>query len=158
MAIPVLMILFVAGSIYLPGLFVKAPEYNFMYSVSDYSYNGVDQYIVEKGQVAKPVIAEPAGSKPIGQEKLFIYDIGKNQSSEISFDAAQKIVLNTASLSPDGFEVSYGNYGNGFFPFFFSSGTDYNTIYIKGHNISKKLNIQMGGTYYNFRFLGWINK
>ena len=82
----------------------------------------------------------------------------KNEAKEISFADAQNLDLDSNVKSPDDFEVVYGSRGDGFFPFFWGGGTDYNARYLKGHNVSKKLNLQLnGGSYYNnFRFIGWI--
>ncbi|MDE2439283.1 MAG: hypothetical protein KGN01_07890 [Patescibacteria group bacterium] len=158
-SIPVLMILFVAASIYLPGLFVQ-PKYNFLYvSGDDYYYYNQYQYSVQNGKLVRNEITRPEGQTypPQRDVKLYVYDVAKNESKEISFAEAQNLNLDSSNVSPDGFEVTYGSRGDGFFPFFFYSGTDYNNRYLKGHNVSKKLNLQLSGSYYNnFRFIGWI--
>ncbi len=157
-SIPILMILFVAGSIYLPGIFIK-PKYDFLYlSGDDYYYGGQNMYSVQNDRLVKNIWEIGKNDARYSQEpKLFIHDIAKNESREISFEEAQKLNLDSNIKSPDGFEVVYGSKGDGIFPFFFYSSTDYNTRYLKGHNVSKKLNIQLSGSYsYNFRFLGWI--
>ena len=51
-AIPFLMILVVAASIYLPGLFAPAPTCRFLYAAGDDYYQG-SQYVVERGRLAK---------------------------------------------------------------------------------------------------------
>ena len=155
-SIPILMILFVAGSIYLPGLFIQ-PKFNFFYVSDDYYYNQY-QYSVQNEKLVRSEIQKPENKnyQPPREVKLYVYDVAKNESREIPFEEAQNLNLDSNSTSPDGFEVAYGSRGDGFFPFFFYSGTDYNTRYLKGHNVSKKLNLQSSGSYYNFRFLGWI--
>lgn len=170
MSIPVLMILFVAGSIYLPGLFIQ-PKFNFLYaSGDDYVYytNG-QQYSVQNNKLVNNAIKQAENGNhnpfqrygtytpPRNEAKLFVYDVVKNESRQVSFDEAQNLNLDSNGVSPDGFEVVYGSRGDGIFPFFFYAGTDYNARYLKGHNVSKKLNVQSSGPYnYNFRFLGWI--
>lgn len=161
MSIPILMILFVAGSIYLPSLFMKPPSINFLYSSvdsGDYYCGDVQQYSVQNSQLIKNESKQPEkGSYICDEPKLFIQDVVKNKSKQISFDEAKKLSLDSNIISPDGFEVVYGSRGEGFFPFFFYSGANYDTRYLKGHNISKKLNIQLNGAYpYSFHFLGWI--
>jgi len=44
------------------------------------------------------------------------------------------------------------------FSILFASNTDYRAYYLKGHNLSKKLNIQLNDNsgYDEFRFIGWI--
>lgn len=158
-SIPILMILFVAGSIYLPGLFVQ-PKFNFLYvSGNDYYYYNQYQYSVQNGKLVRSERQRPEGQTypPEREVKLYIHDVAKNESREISFEEAQNLNLDSNTKSPDKFEVVYGSRGDGFFPFFFWSERDYNTQYLKGHNVSKKLNLQLSGSYYNnFRFIGWI--
>ena len=159
-SIPILMILFVAGSIYLPGFFIK-PHFNFLYVSGDDYYYSQQQYLVQNGKLVKSEIKQPENqnySPPRVESKLYIYDVAKNEAKEISFAEAQKLNLDSGVKSPDDFEVVYGSRGDGFFPFFFSSGRDYNTRYLSGHNVSKKLNLQLNGSSYynNFRFIGWI--
>lgn len=160
-SIPLLMIVFVAGSIYLPGLFVK-PHFNFLYvSGQDYPY-GRQRYTVENGRLVQQEITklESRGYYPPRQEaRLFVHDVAKNESREISFQEAQRLTLDPSLQSPDGFEVVYGNRGNGVFALFFGSRSDYNARYLTGHNVSKKLNLKFSGDsqYTNFfQFLGWI--
>lgn len=162
-SIPILMILFVAGSIYLPGLFTK-PHFNFLYVSGDDSssyYNNGYQYSVQNNKLVKNEIKQLENQNynpPRGESKLYFYDVKKDESREISFEEAQNLNLGSNIKSPDNFEVVYGSRGDGFFPFFWGGGTDYNTQYLKGHNVSKKLNLQLSGSsyYHNFRFLGWI--
>ena len=162
-SIPILMILFVAGSIYLPGLFIK-PHFNFLYASGDdsyYYYNNGYQYSVQDDKLIKNEIKQPENQNytpPRVEPKLYLYDITKNEAKEISFADAQNLNLDSNTKSPDDFEVVYGSRDEGFFPFFWGAGTDYNSRYLKGHNVSKKINLQLnGGSYYNnFRFIGWI--
>lgn len=148
-SIPILMILFVAASIYLPGLFIQ-PKYNFLY-VSGDDYNYYKQYSVQNGTLTR-------NETQLGKDvRLYICDVAKNKSKEVSFEEARKLNLDSNNVSPDGFEIVYGSRGDGLFSLFFYSSTDYSTHYIIGHNVSKKLNLQLSGSYYrNFRFIGWI--
>lgn len=155
-SIPILMILFVAGSIYLPGLFVQS-KYNFLYVSGDdyYYYYDQYQYSVQNGKLVRSEIQRPENQnyQPQREVKLYVYDVAKNESKEIFYAEAQNLNLDSNVKSPDGFEIVYGSRGDGFFP----SERDYNTRYLKGHNVSKKINLQLSGSYYNnFRFIGWI--
>jgi len=160
LAIPILMIVLVAASIYLPGLFSPAPKVNFLYVIGDDYYQG-QQYVVENGKVTKREVKYPEHHTP-GVARLFVHDVTANQSREVSFAEAQQLPLDANAKSSDGFEVAYGSRGDGIFPLFFFRSEDYNTVYLKGHNTSKKLNLQTPttGSYYyypnRFRFLGWI--
>lgn len=158
-SIPVLMIMLIAGSIYLPGIFIK-PKVNFLYAYGD-DYYGREKYSIQNGKLVKRENNQyepPSYYQPPGESKLYFYDVTKNESWEISFEDAQNLNLDNSAKSSDGFEVISRSGGDGFFPFFGGSSSDYNARYLKGHNVSKKLNLQRkgGSYYYDFRFLGWI--
>jgi hypothetical protein len=159
-SIPIIMILLIAGSIYLPGLFVH-PQYNFLYVSGDDAYYGRQQYSVQNGRLVKSEF-QPATNQiyqpPIIESKLYIYNVVENNAREVTFEGAQNLNLDSSNKSPDDFEVVYGSRSDSFFPLFFYSETDYSSRYLKGHNVSKKLNLQLNrSSYYNnFRFLGWI--
>ena len=162
-SIPFLMILLVAGSIYLPGLFIK-PQTNFVYLSGDdsyYYYNNGYQYSVQNDKLIKNDIKQPENQNttpPRVEPKFYLYDVIKNESKEITFAEAQNLNLDSSIYSVDGFEVVNGSSDNGSFPFFSGGGTNYGTKYLKGHGVSKKLNLRLNGAayYYNFRFIGWI--
>jgi hypothetical protein len=160
--IPILMILFVAGSIYLPGLFIK-PKFNFLYVSGDDSsyYNNRYQYSIQNNKLIENKTEQPQNQNyksPQFESKLYLYDVVKNESKEISFAETQNLDLDSNVKSPDDFEIVYGSRGSGFFLFFYSGETDHDTRYLKGHNVSKKLNLQLNANSYynNFRFIGWI--
>ncbi len=162
MAIPVLMIIFVAGSIYLPGLFIQ-PRFNFLYATGgdNYYYNGGQQYVVQNGVLVQNEKKNQPPTGTITESRLFLYDVTRDESREISFDEARGMNLNSNLVSPDDFEVVPGGRGGGIFPFDFNSGVDYNARYVQGHNVSKKINwVRSSGTYYynDFHFLGWIKQ
>lgn len=156
-AIPILMIVLIAVSIYLPSLFAPAPQFNFIYVTED-NYGQNFQFAVENGVLVKREVKYPEHYTP-KDARLFIHDVMKNTDQEITFEDAQKLKLDSLLKSPDGYEVVYGSSDYGFFPFFYG-GSDYNAMYLKGHNTSKKLDLQSStdGRYYyrNRRFLGWI--
>lgn len=158
-AIPLIMIALVAASIYLPQLFAPPPKFNFLYVTDDDYYQG-RQYAVENGRLTRREIKYPEHYTP-GVSRLFVHDVSANQSKEVSFEEAQKLQLDAAIKAPDGYEVAYGNRDYGVFPLFFSGGGDYDAMYLKGHNASRKLNLQLpsDGRYYyrdRARFLGWL--
>lgn len=157
-AIPIFMIVLIAVSIYLPSLFAPTPQYNFLYAIED-GYGQYRQYGVDNGTLVKYEVKNPEYDTP-RDAKLFIHNVSKNTDQAVTFEEAQKLKLDATVKSPDGYEVVYGSSEYGFFPFFFSGGYDYNAMYLKGHNTSKKLDLQSsnGGRHYyrNRRFLGWI--
>ncbi|MFA5362601.1 MAG: hypothetical protein WC335_05060 [Candidatus Omnitrophota bacterium] len=156
-AIPILMIVLIALSIYLPSFFAPAPQFNFLYVTED-NYGQNFQFGVENGVLVKREVKYPEHYIP-KESRLFIHDVIKNTDREITFEDARKLKLDSRLKSPDGYEVVYGSTDYGFFPFFYG-GHDYNAMYLKGHNTSKKLDLQAStdGRYYyrNRRFLGWI--
>ena len=130
--IPVAMIVFVAISIYLPGLFIR-PHFNFVYETGpQYNY----------GQASSTV-------------RQFVYDIVADTAREVSPGEVTQLRLNSDPVSPDGYTVSYGSRSESFL-FFFGSYTDYSTHYLTGHGAGLKLNIPDSSGYNNFRFIGWI--
>ncbi len=155
-AIPILMILFVAASIYLPGLFAPSPKYNFLY-ITGGDYRNRDIYSVNNSRLVRNDIKYPENNSPRSNPKLFLHDTVKNDSREISFEDAQKLAVNSNRISPDGFEVIRGDYYYDFTSLFFGGGRNYRTWYIKGHNTSKKLNLQTDSySYYHTYFIAWI--
>lgn len=150
-AIPILMIIFVAASIYLPGLFMN-PKYNFLYLSGD---NYSTRYYIKDDKLLKQ--EQDVLYLSIRETKIYFYHTELSKSEEISFEEAQKFKLNSNNLSPDGYSVVPGSSSGGIFPLFFYSGDDYNSVYLKGNNASKKLNINTVGNYYSgFTFLGWV--
>jgi hypothetical protein len=170
-AIPAALILFVAASIYIPGIFVK-PQYNFLYATGSFyaaPYKVTDGHLVTtttstanaSGTVKanNSIVVPVPGYLPADQPSFYIYDVATNQSRQVSPTDAAQLSLDTNEQSPDGFTVATGNAGGGIFPFF-SVGSDYGTRYLEGHNVSRKLNLSgTSSNYpysYNFTFIGWI--
>jgi len=162
--VPLLMIVFVAASVYLPALFVK-PTYDFIYtSQNDYRYAPYaygTSYDVENGKIVKHTTPPPSDVRDLEyyknppEPKLYYYDTVANTTKEISFEEAQKYMVDTSVISPDGFELAPASSGGGF-PFSFDNN-EYGKVYIKSKSVSKKLNIQQ--RFYNdFSFLGWVKK
>lgn len=153
-SIPILMVIFIAASIYLPGIFIK-PKYNFLYESSN-SYQ--KEYTVQDQKLNKISNSYNLSNNPsIQPAKLYVYDLEDKKSTEISFDQGRKYKLTSDPVSPDKFEIVRGTSSGGFFPFFFYTGSDYNSYYIKGYNVSQKLNLVINGSYYDsYHFLGWI--
>ena len=161
-SIPIVMILFVACSIYLPALFIQ-PKYNFLYMNNSEYYGDYGwKYDVQDDRLVRKVVNHSYSyESPIysmsDEPGLYIYDVAKNDSTKVTFTEADQLDLSPQDLSPDGFKVLQGNgSGGGFFPFF-NSNNDYSTYYLNGNNVNKKLNIQLSGNdTYSFRFLGWV--
>lgn len=157
-AIPIIMIILIAASIYLPRFFVK-PAFNFLYISPNDSYNQ-NYYTVQNGKIILVPNTKWQRGIPMSVVKLYIYDVAKDTAQEISLAEAQNLNLDPRNVSPDGFEIVNGSKSSYIFPFFFVSNTNYHTYYLKGHNLSKKLNLQLNDNsgYDEFRFIGWIIK
>jgi hypothetical protein len=167
-SIPILMIILIIASIYIPGYFIK-PKFNFLYvsGESGMYYHGQPLYIVENGKLLQNEITPPERKDyyyennyydpPKYSGKFYIYNVTKNEAKEISFEMAQSLKIDSNKQSPDGFEVVYGNRSDGFLPFLYGSGSDYKTRYLKGHGVSNKLNLQLNSKYTSYYdFIGWI--
>ncbi len=165
--IPVLMVIVVAASIYLPRLFAQPPTINFLYlgGANYYDFYGDQEYRVENNVLVRHVT--DASSSPFyqpsrGEPMFYLYDVHKDQARTVSFDEASRLKLDSSPTSADGFTIVRGGQGGGgFFPFFFfeGSGGDYYARYLSGHGTTRKLNLGTGGTFGdNFRFLGWISQ
>ncbi len=156
-SIPVFMVILIAASIYLPSFFAPAPQFNFLYVMGD-SCGSDFQFTVENDMLVKHEVKCPKGRMP-KDVRLFIHDVIKNADREIAFEEAQKLKLDPMLESPDGYEVVYGSDHWGYFPFFYD-GSNYDAMYLKGHNTNRKLKLQLSsdGRYYyrNRRFLGWL--
>ena len=162
--IPILMIVFIALSIYLPQFFLN-PQYDFLYvSGENYSYS-FPKYIVEGNTVVKrePTEAEKEQwGYRYDESILRVYSAEKDVSTVISFADAQKLKLNPNSVSPDGFEVTHSRRNYSLFSEVFGGGYRGSGYVIRKKNGSgdgKKIDIDTSGSYYyGFKFLGWIEE
>lgn len=155
-SLPVLMVIFVAASIYLPGIFMH-PKYNFLYSVGEWS-SGMSTYTVVQHKIM--TIKQQNPSYPYETPRtvqLYVHNVTTNESSAISFEDAEKLQLDPTTESPDGYKVEDGNQSSGLFPFFWYDGNR-SALYLTGHSGSKKLNLKTIGSSYENRphFIGWI--
>lgn len=159
LSIPIIMILIIAGSIYMPCIFSQ-PKYSFIYTSSSDEYFGSYKYIVTEGYLTKVKAHRTPNTHNTDQTvQLFKYDAITNKSNIISFDKAKNFRLNTNKEALDGFYVVRGNNSNGIFPFIFWSYPDNSRVYLKNKLCSKNINLQLNAPYYNnFHFLGWIDK
>jgi len=154
LSIPVLMIVLVAMSIYLPAFFIK-PKTNFIYTVGgDYCHQNI--YSVKNGKVIEDEIKKPEENiscRDYHEARLFYYDVARNASREITLDEATKFTVDGSLKSPDGFEIVSGSYS---FDIFFFSGSSYHDKFLKKGAYSRKLNMAAPTSYYDFKFLGWV--
>ncbi len=154
LAIPAAMVLLVAASIVVPGLLVK-PQHDFLYLTSaDYATNW--DLAVEEGTLVN--VRQKNGFSTDGSPVpvLYVHDMTTNESRRVTVEEAKKLTLDPSQISPDGFELVQGGSRGGFL--FYSGNADYNAQYLRGHGVSKRMNVKTEGqrSYGSIRFIGWI--
>lgn len=162
-AIPIVMVLFVAASIYLPGLLIQ-PKTNFVYMTgsSNDLYTCKMVYQVHGGAVVQVKPQAPYNDPSYVKQEcvplFYEYDVAANTKRELTFDEVKKLKLDPSPMSPDGFELVHGGSGGGDFLFLFDMNRDYNSMFLKGHNVSRKVNMNPNGeySYFDYQFLGWV--
>ena len=164
-ALPILLILVVALTTYLPSLFIST-NYDFIYiscndsSSSYYSYNC-------NGYVQKRLYSVVDDKFVVNEKytaRIFLHDTKKNENKEISLLDVQKLKLSGLLTSPDGVTVSSGYSPTGGCGEFFIFGgcggsSSYGYYLAKGRSRSKLNLINNSDSYYynnNFQFLGWV--
>lgn len=160
LSIPILMILFVAGAIYLPRWFitVEPAEFDFLYTTGQ--RGAYTNYLVREERLVREDRAIPENvSQPQPEPQFFIHEVASNTSREITFSEAQVLYLDASAIAQDGYRIERGRRG-GWFPFDYSY--NYRKRYlVKGH-FSEELNLALDNSstynYANFRFLGWVTK
>ena len=175
--LPIILIVIVALSTYLPSLFIST-DYNFVYtSCTDgreyyypyYCENYLQKRysVVENKLVLNDVdLTQDSNKDGVADFKqnytarIFLHDTKKNESREISLAEAQMLTLNNLLTSPDSVTVSsnYSYNGGDFFPFG-GGRSSYGYYLTKGKSKSKLNLINNNDQYYyqnNFQFLGWV--
>lgn len=175
--LPIVLIVVVGLSVYLPSLFLST-DYNFIYtSCTDgtnyYPYR-CDNYlqkryvVVNHALVLNPVDttqdADKNGIPDFNErytDRVFLHDTKKNVSREITLAEAQSMKLDSLLTSPDGVTVSnyYDRSGGDFFFIFGGGSSSYGYYLTKGGSRSKINLINGTDQYYyrnNFQFVGWV--
>ncbi len=160
-ALPMVMIVFVAASVYLPRMWAPKPQYNFLYQ-SDERYGAAYEYsytvYVRNGRLTRQGtncgqdrdVQGKVGQVVCVEPRLYLYDVQTGESRAIELEEAQKLKLDDRTQSPDGFEVKTGGGYSG--PF---GGSSEMAAYLSGHMMSQKLNLGGLNEVYAFQFLGW---
>ena len=165
LAIPVLMIIFVALAVYLPT-FLAHPKYGFVFSTGDtYASNYGNHYSVVDGKIVKTTVPDPKKPELLlpypntNAISLFVYDPKIDNVRSITFAEAEKLNVDISPKSPDGYTLERGDSNGGIFELF-GSNRDYNSWYLKSGLVSKKIYLTSPSQsyYYNGygQFLGWI--
>lgn len=158
LSIPVMMILFIASSIYLPRIFNSSqPRYDFVFSTG--IYFGRESFVVRHKKIIKVTNPAPSPYQPYVEPSLLLYDMTANKATPISYEQAQILMLTDERISPDGFEIAYGTGESGILPLLFLGSYDRGSVYLKRGSFSRKLNIDIKYSYLgNFNFLGWVKR
>lgn len=149
--IPVLLILFVVVSVYLPSLFVK-PKYNFIYTTNaryDYDVKVIDGKISVTPRYTDQYYGAQRRT-PI-EPTFFLYDVVADKSKAISLVQTQTYTLDSSDKSPDGFTVGRDESDSYSFSPFFYRGSRYG-VYLQGKGLNRKIQDR----YYDFQFVGWV--
>ena len=155
LSIPLLMILFVGLSVYLPRLLAPPPQYDFLYYISDSFYatdSPESRYIVKKGTIE--FIDNNPSENFEDISMIFRHDVSENKSYEITYDEAKLLELIPSYESPDGYEL-VNSWGNDIM--YFDMG--YDELFIKGHGVNTEMDFYGTNIYYSqLNFLAWINE
>jgi len=174
-SLPVLLIVGISLSAYLPSLFIST-DYNFVYSScadgsnNYYSYK-CDNYLLKRysvvdGQLVVNDVDQTQDSDNDGIPdikegyiaRLFLHNTKSNETREITLEEAESLNLNELITSPDGVSVS-SHYDRGADIFFvFDGGSTQGHYLVKGNAKSKLNLINDEDRYYhpnNFQFIGW---
>ena len=152
--LPILLIIIVVLIVYLPSLFIST-DYNFVYASctnGNYNYysNNCNSYSksLYKVKENRIVMNDVSGDQDLNRNKvpdveensephLFLYNSANDESKEITFKEAQKLIISDSLTSPDGVAVEgIWDRGTEFFPFYDYS-SDYGYYLTKGKSKKK---------------------
>ncbi len=185
LVIPVVMMLVIAGVIYLPRMLspITPPQHDFLYAVGDgvvyatpygayptpYAYpypsKGVwPKYIyrVVDGKLARtdagPVPKE-YGTMPVEDiaPKFYVHHVATDTNTPVTFEEAATYSVDSGAKSPDGFDIVRGQGGGGDFLFSYG-GNNYNKQYLHKDHYAEELNLNLPENYYGDFFVAWIVK
>ena len=160
--LPVIFIVIITIVIFAPSLSIK-PEHNFLY-IADKNYLEYNQqyqhtYAVRDSLIVlEPITPREDVIQTEESPTLYLYDVKKNTSHQISFAEAQNYFLDPGPSSPDGYTIvrDYGH--DGIFELMGSNDSN-NGYFISKDNGKKKLSGLDGRRYWhegNFTLIGWI--
>jgi len=149
--LPVLLLAFLAGAVYIPRLLAPPLKHSFLYLSEENRHKYT--WRVE-GAGLKKVLANKSATSIV--EPIYIYDAKTKTSRTISEADALKLRLSTSLESPDGYEIDHGRSGGIMRDLFV--GYDRRNITIRGHGTSQTLELQGDDAHYywGFEFLGWV--
>lgn len=168
--LPVLLIVSVALSAYLPSLFFST-NYNFIYTTCDDGGGYCENYLQRRYSVVDGrlvmVDVDPnidyngdgeADSKKQHTTRVFIHNTNTDESREIPIDEASTLSLSSLLTSPDGVTLS-GQYDRNSDFLLFGGSSSFGHYLTKGNSRIKLNLVNSTDSYYyqdNFRFIGWV--
>ena len=180
-AIPVVMVMVIAGVIYFPRWFnpVPPPQHDFIYAAGDgvvypaygrsmYAYptKGVwpkYTYRITNGKLTRQEsgpVPQEYGQMPVVEDEpqFFVYHVASHTNTSLTFAEASVYTLDQSAKSPDGYEVVRGSGQNGGFPFFYDGNNDYNKEFIRKDYYAEELNLNLPSDWYGEFFVAWVVK
>jgi len=173
-ALPILLIVVVAISAYIPSRLVKT-QYDFVYTTcfdgnsyyayncSNYStteYSVIDDVLVVKEISDPQKDLQPYEKRTPPTVRIFLHDTETNLSKEISLKDAQSLKLSGLITSPDGITVSNQYERVPDMIYIFGGGNTTYGYYLTKGNAKSRLNLINNGESYsyqnNFKFIGWV--
>ena len=135
--------------------FIVHPKYDFLYT----DQNQLRRNIVVDGRLTQEVDPTLPDSEHWNQfGKIYLYDIERDKSYELTLEQAQQYKLDLSITSPDGFEIiNFGNSIQTRFDFN-RSNVDSGNMYLNGKGLTKKLGLENKIYSQSFKFLGWVIK
>jgi hypothetical protein len=161
-ALPVLFILVISFVLFVPNLSID-PAYNFIYSgETSYGYSYPQyrtSYYVKDSRIAIANNVTQPNVTYKDSPDLFLYDIKNGTSHLITYEEAQKYMLDPGPSSPDGYNIQYEYGGESIFDLF-GRNDGGNGFYVEKNRGKKSLpGLQTADRYAsrdNFKFIGWV--
>lgn len=162
--LPILVVLIIFISVSLSKVDIN-PEHDFIFSVRDQDYEIFykNEYKIQENKIIlSPNILNNSASKSSRIEKeaptLYLYSPRNEFLKEITFEEAQKLVLDNGPMSPDGYYVNFNYRENwGLANEIFGNNNSYDNVFILKENRAKGYYLPLNDRYYyNREFVGWV--
>jgi hypothetical protein len=152
-AVPIAIAVIAAVVIYAPRLMAN-PEYGFAYSYCR-NYYCKDSYSIDNNGTIKHNINTHPYTTSQDTAELRYYDPSTDSTKPITFQEASRLNLDTASKSPDGYELVRDDSSSGFL-FSYNYSNDW---YLENGLKKKKISLTTAEYYSrDVTFLGWVKK
>lgn len=170
--LPVLFVVGLIGAVYIPQLFTKPAQYDFVYITRNLSEPYGQTYTVEQGKIVKQYLPPPVDYKlsevkdyrSVLLESIYLYDVETDKSRELTLEEAQALTIDQNPKSPDGYIFKSGQNSGGVVTDMFGGNRDYSASYLKNGFYSKRIYLtqeKSSRNYYGYGpgdFIGWVIK